>query len=301
MSELNDLAELVEAGRRILHDCSKIQDLLGLADDFPVEERRVLANQLAHEYHSWYAKAQALLPDFDRREIEKLYLGHFLSHRVKAFFEGPLAVNPMHNEQTAALISRWLYPYETTLKSNMMQQITVLERRLQQRPAVIMVAGGEIRLPRNLKGHQRELESFLSKHPFERNVFLMMKYRDHNRHVGDIIRAAVERAGLKLWLANEVRITDELASNMISCLLCCKYGIALFDEPEDQQHINPNVAYELGMMHLLDRECLILKSKNVSIQSDILAKLYVSYDPATPGDIIRLTQKWLIEVGATSS
>lgn len=54
------------------------------------------------------------------------------------------------------------------------------------------------------------------------------------------------------------------------------------------------------MMHLLDRDCLLLKSKNVTILSDILAKLYIQYDPTRPGELITLTKKWLVDVGAAS-
>ncbi|HEY6175889.1 MAG TPA: hypothetical protein VIX73_15650 [Kofleriaceae bacterium] len=104
--------------------------------------------------------------------------------------------------------------------------------------------------------------------------------------------------GLKLWLAKDIRITDELATNVVASLLCCKFGIALFDEPGDAQHINPNVSYELGVMHLLDRQCLILKNKNVIIQSDLLAKLWTEYDSAKVGEIVSFTKRWLVSVGA---
>jgi hypothetical protein len=41
---------------------------------------------------------------------------------------------------------------------------------------------------------------------------------------------------------------------------------------------NRNVAYELGMMHLLGRTCRILKHSSLTaLQTDILMKLYLSY------------------------
>lgn len=294
----NMLSELIESGRQILAAGARIQDTAGLKDDFPLAERRRLADQLTQNYHTWYAKVQASLSGSDATELVKLYEGKFYISAIKDFLTDPLASNPFHNEQTASIMPVWLHPYANSFKSPMQQQIMILERRFNQAPAVIRFAQGEIRLPRNLSGHQRSIEDFLVKNPFERNVFLMMKYRENNHHIGEIIRSAVEGAGLKLWLASSVQITDELATNAVSCLICCKFGIALFDEPEEQQHINPNVAYELGMMHLLDRECLILKNKNVTIQSDILAKLYKQYDSSKPGEIIGLTKKWLIDVGS---
>lgn len=301
MNDHDEIAALIETGRRVLSAAAKIQDVTGLADDFPAEERRQLADTLASEYHTWYARVQALLPESDAKEIRKLYEGGFFTSGIKGFFSDPLKVNPLRSEQTAPLIPFWLHEYSSALKGPMLHQLSILERRLHQRPAVIRVADTDIRLPRTLKGHQGAIETFLGKNPYEKNVFLMMKYRDSNRHIGDIIRAAVSNAGLKMWLASDVRITDELGTNVLACLLSCKYGVALFDEPEDHQNINPNVSYELGMMHLLDRDCLILKSKNVNIQSDILAKLYIQYDPTKPGELISMTRDWLVGVGAATT
>jgi hypothetical protein len=298
MKKNEALSALVKSGRRILTACGTIQDATGLADPFPLDERQALADKLSADYHSWYAKAQAILPTSDAAEFVKVYDGNMVFPGIKAFFGEPLRRNPLRNEQNAELFPFWLYPYSQAFKPRMVQQITIIERRLESRPLMLNVGDHDIQLPRNLAGHQLSIEDFIKKYPYDKNVFLMMKYRDSNKHIGDIIKSAVENVGLKIWLAADVRITDELATNVVSCLLCCKYGIALFDEPEDAQHINPNVAYELGMLHLLDRQCLILKSSNIQIQSDLLAKLYVQYDPIKPGEIISLTKKWLLEVGA---
>ena len=67
--------------------------------------------------------------------------------------------------------------------------------------------------------------------------------------------------------------------NPIAVLYCCKYGIALFDEPEDHQAYSPNVAYELGIMHQQNKECLILKHASLpQVPFDLVKDLYVSYD-----------------------
>lgn len=53
----------------------------------------------------------------------------------------------------------------------------------------------------------------------------------------------------------------------------------MFDTPEAQEMFNPNVAYELGMLHLLSRRCLILKHESLkALQTDILMKLYTPYE-----------------------
>jgi hypothetical protein len=55
-------------------------------------------------------------------------------------------------------------------------------------------------------------------------------------------------------------------------------GIAIFDQADVRQEFNPNVAYELGMLHLLGRDCLILKHQSLTaLHTDILMKLYHEY------------------------
>jgi len=175
----------------------------------------------------------------------------------------------------------------------MMAQISILERMVHVKPGVLQLPDGEIRLPSNLVGYVSHLQAFLEVNKYENNVFVMMKYRAKNEQLKKAISLGIERNGKKAVLASDFSITDEL-SNVIACLLCCKYGIALFDDPEDGQHINPNVAYELGIMHFLGRPCLILKSDQLSsLQSDILAKLYTSYSPSQPLDIVDKIGAWL--------
>ena len=98
----------------------------------------------------------------------------------------------------------------------------------------------------------------LRRYPFERNVFLMMKFRDGNRPVFDFIKESLAANGLNCVRADdkEWQITRDVY-NPVAVLYCCKYGIALFDEAETGSTYNPNVAYELGMMHLQGKECLI--------------------------------------------
>ena len=91
-------------------------------------------------------------------------------------------------------------------------------------------------------------------------------------------------------VASEHALTDDLY-NPVACLLCCSRGIVVFDQAEQDQVFNPNVAYELGMLHLLGRQCLILKHKALrTLQTDILMKLYVPFSSAT--DARRLVADW---------
>ena len=154
-------------------------------------------------------------------------------------------------------------------------------------------------VPDPLIGRQTKMRQFLHKHPFDRSVFIMIRYRNRNNHLIGSIKAAV--AGCAIdgrpfypVLARDHNLTDDLY-NPIACLLCCSLGIAVFDKGEPAETYNPNVAYELGMMHLLNRNCLLLKHDTLrSLQTDILMKLYQPYSgPASAGKLVKTWQPLL--------
>lgn len=132
-------------------------------------------------------------------------------------------------------------------------------------------------VPNALLGWRESMKTFLSEYPFDRSVFLMIRYRDRNERLVTSIKQHAARYNYNIILARDHRLTDDLY-NPIACLLCCTRGLAVFDEPETEQVFNPNVAYELGMMHLLGRDCRVLKHADLQVlHTDILMKLYSPY------------------------
>lgn len=130
-------------------------------------------------------------------------------------------------------------------------------------------------VPNAIFGHRTNMEEFVKKHPFDKSVFIMIKYRKKNEKLIKEIKKTLSKNGHYGILASDHHLTDDLY-NPIACLLCCSKGIAIFDEAETDEKFNPNVAYELGMTHLLDRKCLILKHQSLqALQTDILMKLYL--------------------------
>ena len=115
-----------------------------------------------------------------------------------------------------------------------------------------------------LVGHKKEIEETLKKYPYERNVFLMMRYRPYNEYLFTHIEKIINSNGFHCVRADipDWDITRNVY-NPIAVLYACKYGIALFDEPKNESdtknQYNPNVAYELGMMQLQKKDCLIFK------------------------------------------
>ena len=135
-------------------------------------------------------------------------------------------------------------------------------------------------VPNPLLGWKSKIEAFVKEYPFDRSVFMMIRYRDRNKSLIKEIKSALSEQGMNGILASEHNLTDDLY-NPIACLLSCSKGIAVFDEAEVGQEFNPNVAYELGILHLLGRGCLILKHQSLkTLHTDILMKLYREYETA---------------------
>lgn len=133
-------------------------------------------------------------------------------------------------------------------------------------------------VPNPLLGWKSRIEAFLNTFPFDKSVFIMIRYRRRNEKLISDIKKILSDNGYNGVLASEHNLTNDLY-NPIACLLSCSKGIAVFDRAESEQVFNPNVAYELGMLHLLGRESLILKHRTLrTLHTDILMKLYSEYE-----------------------
>jgi len=146
-------------------------------------------------------------------------------------------------------------------------------------------------VPNALFGWRSNMDAFVKEYPFDKSIFLMVRYRERNKNLIKEIKSVLSKKGHHGILASEHSLTDDLY-NPIACLLCCAKGIVIFDEAETEEKFNPNVAYELGMVHLLSRECLILKHQSLrTLQADILMKLYSEY--ATVEEACSHAQNWI--------
>lgn len=149
----------------------------------------------------------------------------------------------------------------------------------------------------SLIGKKREILEQLNRYPFEKNIFLMMKFRPNNRSLYEEIKRIVEENGFRCVRADDPNWTfvSEETDNYLATLYCCKYGIALFDKPEPGADISPNVAYELGIMHYQHKKCLILKNNEVNgMPFDLVSKLFHSYTDGT--EIRKILESWLKQI-----
>lgn len=148
----------------------------------------------------------------------------------------------------------------------------------------------------NLSYYKSRLVKQLKKYPYEKNFFLMMKFRKSNEAFYGFIKNELGRYGYNCVRADapEWNITDDVY-NPIAVLYCCKYGIALFDEPEDGANYNPNVAYELGIMQNQGKPCLILKHSSLkTVPFDLVKELYKPYNREI--DFQRIFKEWLVAI-----
>jgi len=145
-----------------------------------------------------------------------------------------------------------------------------------------------------LIGFKRDIISRLQN--YDRNVFLMMKFRENNKLAYKFIKKQLEENGFNCVRADQEtwNITNNVY-NPLAVLYCCKYGIALFDEPEDGNMFSPNVAYELSMMHLQGKNCLILRHNSLDgVPFDLIKDLHQSYSKELEFEAI--VQRWVSEI-----
>lgn len=196
-------------------------------------------------------------------------------------------------------VKYWSQYDETIVNSSDRKDFEILveslfEKYAQVRPDVLRVsAAAEFPLVRPLIGFRPAMEERLAESPYDQNVFLMMKFRDYNRLAGEFIRESLMAHNLNGIKANddEWQITKN-TYNPVAVLYCCKFGIALFDEPEPGNEFSPNVAYELGMMHDQGKECLIIRHSSLNqVPFDLVKDLHETYTDTL--ELRRIIGRWV--------
>ena len=145
-------------------------------------------------------------------------------------------------------------------------------------------------IPNALYGWANAIRLFLRENNYDHNVFVMVAYRPAMGKIISEVRKALTELGLNPVVARDHSLTDDLY-NPLACLLCCRYGIAIFDKGESKQLHNANIVYELAMMQTLKRPCMILKHESLkTMPSDFLHKLYEPYRTTT--DAVAAVKAW---------
>lgn len=167
----------------------------------------------------------------------------------------------------------------------------------QDNKSIITSDGKKYEIIKPLRGYIDQISNKLKATRYDKNVFLMMKYRESNSDIENLIKAALGSFGFNCICAKDPswNITNDYYNTM-AVIYCCKYGIALFDKMEVEQVYNPNVAYELGFMQSQDKKCLTIKHKDVvkSKFFDSLKDLIKEYN--VDSEIMAIITEWVKEI-----
>lgn len=141
------------------------------------------------------------------------------------------------------------------------------------------------------------IKTFLERHPFDRNVFLMTRFPDKAAidPLSSVITAArdvVSAQGLTLHVASDQQIVDDLWGNVGAHMWSCRYGIGILEtlssSPEGATdgdggdahgsgpgELNDNVLIELGSMLTIGRRCMILRDTSAPMPpTDLTAQIF---------------------------
>lgn len=125
------------------------------------------------------------------------------------------------------------------------------------------------------------IKLFYKDYPDKHNVaFIMMQFLDTTSHaeIVDAIRDTLDRYGLIALRADDKEYHHDLFPNVETYLHSCGFGIAVFENIEDET-FNPNVALEVGYMLAMGKNVCLLKDKSLkSLQTDLIGKLYREFD-----------------------
>jgi hypothetical protein len=147
------------------------------------------------------------------------------------------------------------------------------------------------------------LGTFISEHPFDRNVFGMTRFPDEERAddidpvgpVLDVAREVCVDHGLEFHLASDRAMDDDLWTNIAAHMWASRYGIAFFEDlAEPKRGVNYNLTIEVGGMLVTGRRCALLKDDSIDrMPTDLVGKIYKSVKIAKPSTVAKVLHRWM--------
>jgi len=190
-----------------------------------------------------------------------------------------------------------------------------LEREIEHRPGLMerSLAAlkerkrcGEEEPKTELASSQKKcVDKFNIDHPFERTVFVIMRFEGGNpnhdtklKNLFDFLALELIDFGLETVRADvkDYSSTGILWDNVLCYLHGSKYGIAVLDDLYSEE-INPNVALEYGYMLALGKKVLLLKSRSFqNISSDMHGKLWKEFEFENRESIRKAIEAWMVDL-----
>lgn len=132
--------------------------------------------------------------------------------------------------------------------------------------------------------------------PPQKVAFIMMRFGITPAHdkIVQGIQDALTPYGIKAVRADDKDWHADLFYNVLTCIYGCTFGIAIFERIESED-FNPNVALEVGYIMALKKHVCLLKDRTLkSLQTDLVGKLYKTFDPQDPvASIPQELTKWM--------
>ena len=142
---------------------------------------------------------------------------------------------------------------------------------------------------------------FATVHPDPAKVaFIMMRFGTTAAHteIVNSIKTVLASRGITGLRADDKQYHDDLFPNILTYMYGSGFGIAVFERLESDD-FNPNVSLEVGYMLGLRKPVCLLKDRTLRmLHTDLVGKLYRSFDPQHPSTTISSeVEQWLKDKG----
>jgi len=144
---------------------------------------------------------------------------------------------------------------------------------------------------------QNSLRDFRLDYPDPKKVaFIMMKFGRTTAHdkIVQGIKDALAPHGISAVRADDRDYHTDLYPNILTYLYGCGFAVAVFERIE-KDDFNPNVSLEVGYLLAMGKEICLLKDQTLPLlQTDLMGKLYRTFDPLDPiASIPPALTKWM--------
>jgi hypothetical protein len=145
------------------------------------------------------------------------------------------------------------------------------------------------------------LDCFITDYPDpSKAAFIMMRFGTTSAHdeIVTAVKSVLDARGITGLRADDRQYHDDLFYNILTYMYGCGFGIAVFERLESDD-FNPNVSLELGYMLALPKPVCLLKDSTLrTLPTDLMGKLYKSFDPQHPAKTIASElEHWLNDKG----
>jgi len=130
--------------------------------------------------------------------------------------------------------------------------------------------------------------------------FVIMRFGSTKAHeqILEAIRKTLSEHRLVALRADDKQYHDDLYYNIMTYMYGCGFGIAVYERIETDE-FNPNISLEVGGMLVMGKPVCLLKDRTLkTLNTDLIGKLYRSFDPQDPESTITSElSKWLSDKG----